>query len=597
MNHTAISRFATSTVTPAKRVAIYARVSTTRQAEQDLSLPDQIAQAEGYCQGKGWEVLECFVEAGASATYDRRPEFQKLIDKATGADRPLDTILVHSMSRFFRDQFQSEFYIRKLRKVGVEVVSITQPFENDSTGNLMRQFLGLFDEYQSKENGKHTLRAMRENARQDFWNGARIPFGYFVEEAERRGVKAKKRLMILEPEAAVVKGIFDLAIGRHGPAFGVKAIVNRLNAEGTSFRGKKFQISSIYRILTSRTYMGEHFYNKRFGKTGEEKPREEWIVSSVPAIISPEDFERIHASLAVRNPKVNPPRVVNGPTLLTGLARCGTCNSGMTIRTGKSGRYRYYTCAGCAQKGKSHCAGRSISMPKLDDVVLDHLANRLFKPDRLKVILEAYVAQSTDAQGERSRRLATARQRQTEISGKISRLMQMVANGLTEGDDPDLANQVQGLKAQRGQAMQEVTILAQTASSAANVITDDRLASFSAAISEAIASPDPAFRKAYLRLFVDSVVVGDSEIAISGPKAALAKAATFSALPPASEMVPSFIRAWRPVGDSNPCRRRERAVSWASRRTGRGVERNRAGNKLIQAADKIYFEITLRRQW
>ncbi len=26
---------------------------------------------------------------------------------------------------------------------------------------------------------------------------------------------------------------------------------------------------------------------------------------------------------------------------------------------------------------------------------------------------------------------------------------------------------------------------------------------------------------------------------------------------------------WRPLGDSNPCYRRERAVSWASRRRGR----------------------------
>ena len=121
------------------------------------------------------------------------------------------------MSRFFRDQFQSEFYIRKLRKAGVEVVSITQQFENDPTGNMMRQFLGLFDEYQSKENGKHTLRAMRENARQDFWNGSRSPFGYRAEEAERRGAKSKKRLVIHSPEADVVKMIFDYVLGRQGP--------------------------------------------------------------------------------------------------------------------------------------------------------------------------------------------------------------------------------------------------------------------------------------------------------------------------------------------------------------------------------------------
>ena len=116
---------------PGRRVAVYARVSTTRQAEQDLSLPDQLAQASAFSLGKGWQVVEQFVEPGASATDDRRPEFQKLIEWATGADRPVDVVLVHSMSRFFRDQFQSEFYIRKLRKAGVEVVSITQQFEND----------------------------------------------------------------------------------------------------------------------------------------------------------------------------------------------------------------------------------------------------------------------------------------------------------------------------------------------------------------------------------------------------------------------------------------------------------------------------------
>ena len=32
-----------------KRVAVYARVSTTRQAENDISIPDQLAQARRYC--------------------------------------------------------------------------------------------------------------------------------------------------------------------------------------------------------------------------------------------------------------------------------------------------------------------------------------------------------------------------------------------------------------------------------------------------------------------------------------------------------------------------------------------------------------------
>jgi DNA invertase Pin-like site-specific DNA recombinase len=42
------------------RAAIYVRVSTVRQAERDLSLPDQVAQCQAYCERQGWEVAEVF---------------------------------------------------------------------------------------------------------------------------------------------------------------------------------------------------------------------------------------------------------------------------------------------------------------------------------------------------------------------------------------------------------------------------------------------------------------------------------------------------------------------------------------------------------
>jgi DNA invertase Pin-like site-specific DNA recombinase len=46
-----------------KRVAVYARVSTTRQAEHDISIPDQLAQARKYCEARGWSVVREFVDA------------------------------------------------------------------------------------------------------------------------------------------------------------------------------------------------------------------------------------------------------------------------------------------------------------------------------------------------------------------------------------------------------------------------------------------------------------------------------------------------------------------------------------------------------
>src|ERR1700760_3974031 len=108
------------------RAALYLRVSTGRQAENDLSIPDQRRQAKAYCTSRGWEIVADYVEPGLSATDDRRPEFQRMIDAATTKPPAFDVILVHSFSRFFRDQFQLEFYVRRLAKSGVRLVSITR---------------------------------------------------------------------------------------------------------------------------------------------------------------------------------------------------------------------------------------------------------------------------------------------------------------------------------------------------------------------------------------------------------------------------------------------------------------------------------------
>src|SRR5262249_23945423 len=140
------------------RVAAYLRVSTSRQAEQELSIPDQRVQIEAYCRSKDWKLVNDFIEPGARATDVRRPEFQRMIDAASLPARPFYAIVIHSYSRFFRDSYELEFYRRKLTKAGVDLHSITQPTSPDSTGHLIRQIISSFDEYSSRENAKHTLR-------------------------------------------------------------------------------------------------------------------------------------------------------------------------------------------------------------------------------------------------------------------------------------------------------------------------------------------------------------------------------------------------------------------------------------------------------
>ena len=71
------------------RVCTYLRVSTARQADRDLSIPDQRRQAEAYCAQRGWTIVREFTEPGASGTDENRPVFQAMIDRPAAAGRSI----------------------------------------------------------------------------------------------------------------------------------------------------------------------------------------------------------------------------------------------------------------------------------------------------------------------------------------------------------------------------------------------------------------------------------------------------------------------------------------------------------------------------
>lgn len=168
------------------------------------------------------------MEPGATATNDRRPEFQKMMEAGTAKPSAFDVVIVRSFSRFFRDRFELEFCVRKLAKNGVRLVSMTRELGDDPMHVMMRQIVALFDEHQSKETAKHTLRVLKENSRQGFGNGSLPPIGYRVVDAEKRGAKVKKKLEIDPLHADTVRLAFRLALEGDGVSgsMGVKAIVN-----------------------------------------------------------------------------------------------------------------------------------------------------------------------------------------------------------------------------------------------------------------------------------------------------------------------------------------------------------------------------------
>ncbi len=538
------------------RAALYLRVSTGRQAESDLSIPDQRRQADAYCAAKGWQVVSEYLEPGQSATDDRRPEFQRMMDAASERPAPFDVVLVHSFSRFFRDQFQLEFYVRRLAKADVRLVSITQDLGDDPMSNMIRQIMALFDEYQSKENAKHTLRAMNENARQGFWNGALPPIGYRIVAAEQRGAKTKKKLEIDPIHAETVRLIYRLALrgeGDSGP-MGLKTITKYLNARDIRTRdGGRWGIAAVHQVLTRTTYIGEHRFNTRDHKTRRPKPETEHAVMAVPLIITEPEWKAVQAHLKSRSPQWTAPRTVSGPTLLTGICFCAACGGAMTLRTGKSGQYRYYTCSTRARQGNTGCGGTTVPMAKLDKAVADHLEDRLLDPRRLTVLLGEVLDRREEYVERRRGHITELRKRAADADAKLVRLYEAIENGVADIGDPALKGRLGELSAIRDQARADSERAAGAVERVGPELTTEKVKAFASAARRRLRNKDGSYRRDHLRAVAQRIeVVGNSEVHIMGTKTELLRTlAAAAGGGTAAGGVPTFEPKWRTRQDSN----------------------------------------------
>lgn len=538
----------------APRVALYLRVSTDRQVKGDVSLPSQRKLTRSHCLHQGWEVAEEYVEPGLTAD-DRRPVFQQMVERACDPDHPYDIILVHAFSRFYRDHVGMELTIRNLRKHGVAVISMTQVVGEDPSSQLIRQMIGLFDEYSSKENAKQVTRAMRENAAQGFWNGATAPLGYTIVAAEQRGQKIKKKLAVDAIEAELVHLIFRLYLegDRETGAspMGIKEVVSWLNARGYQTRkGGSFGVGALHHVLTNTAYTGHWKYGVRNSKTGEKHPEESIVEIAVPRILDDAVFDAAQTKLKAHNPRMTSVRANAGPILLTGLAVCAHCGAGMTQRTGtsKNGRvYTYYACGSRAQKGKTACPGNSIPMPLLDDLVVDAVNSQLLRAERLTVLLEDLMARQTERSGAIDARIADLAEQADGADQRLRRLYKLVEDGFAEMDDP-LRERIADLQKERDLA-QGALERARNLAGVRNTITEDKIAAFAKLMREKLSSGDIIFRKNYLRSILGAVEVHPDKVRLLGNKDVLQAAVANENLK--QNGVQSFGPKWRTRRDSN----------------------------------------------
>ena len=356
------------------KVALYARVSSDRQ-DVDLSISAQLKAMREYAQRNGYQVVKEFVDEAETGRTTTRPAFKEMISTARRSGKPFERILVWKYSRFARNRKDSIVYKAMLKKAGVMVVSINEPFDDTPTGRLMEGFIEVLDEFYSDNLGEDVTRGMRESAERGFYLSAKAPYGYRKIKVQD-GNKERTKLELEPNQASIVLEIFNGIISGKG----LLEITKELNARLIPGpKGKGWGKTGVYIILTNEIYTGVFVWGKN-SKRGNEPVRTE---NACPAIIDKEAFRKVQDMMKNRAPvKVHPKRV-SSPFLLSKLAYCGHCGKALVGTYAKGGKFSYYVCGTLNKKGSGSCKARYINAGKFESLIIDQINKLILSKDHL----------------------------------------------------------------------------------------------------------------------------------------------------------------------------------------------------------------------
>ncbi len=137
-----------------EQVVGYVRVSTEDQAEHRTSIDSQIEMIRADAEAKGQDLVAVFSEPGVSGREEARPEFNRMLAYVEDPVNRIAEIKIVSLSRLARNLELQVRTFARLKRARVRLVSLTQSFSDDPSGNLMRNMLAMFDEHFALEAAK-----------------------------------------------------------------------------------------------------------------------------------------------------------------------------------------------------------------------------------------------------------------------------------------------------------------------------------------------------------------------------------------------------------------------------------------------------------
>lgn len=467
-----------------RKAVAYARFSSNNQREE--SIDAQLRAISDYCERENIQLVDIYSDEAQSAKTDNRDDFKNMTDAIFKGNYDIDAVLVHKFNRFARNKYDSALYKKRLRDIGIKVVSVTQPIDDSPEGRILESLIEAMDEYYSENLALEVKKGMLENALKGKHTGGGKLLGLSVDD---------EGYYYPDENAPIIYRIFK----EYADGVPKTKIVERLNREGYRNQyGRKFNTRTITDLLQNEKYIGNFIYNH----TQSQVIRLEGIIKN--PIVDEDLWERVQKL----RKDANKPKHRKRKYLMTGKLRCGVCGftycgSGAKKKNKNGDMSAYYKCQGKI-KNKNGCTNPSLNKDYYEKLVIDTITKSVLTDNAID---EIAVSVTTQLERERKKPLiptAKLRNQLDKVKDKQARLMELYLDGGMERKVLDEKNNA--LKEERKHIEEQIERNLYLEQS--NILDVQDIKNMILEFREELKNnPDFDFAQVVFNTFVDSIVV------------------------------------------------------------------------------------------
>lgn len=345
--------------------AAYIRVSTDKQDEYSPDAQKRLIYE--YAQKNNILISpdDVYTEIGISGKQaEKRPRFLDMIAKCKEKSHPIDVILVWKFSRFARNQEESIVYKRILKKIHVDVVSISEPIPEGFIGELVERIFEWMDEYYSINLAGEVRRGMTQKAMSGGYM-SKLPYGYTRGENGIPEINAQ--------QASVVKTIYNNFAYKN---MGFSSIARYLNSANIKTgTGNTWSAKTLRYLLQNPFYIGKIRWNYQPSNGSGRYINKDFILvnGKHSPIIEEKTFEICQNKI---NFYSNPDTAGKTYTekrkhWLSGLLKCSSCGGSMGYASKGKNKTAYFR---CTRYGRGQCScSNGIIVPRIEQAVYEAL--------------------------------------------------------------------------------------------------------------------------------------------------------------------------------------------------------------------------------